>query len=128
MSDERPAGIDALKLFMGDDSGAAWHADQSAFDAAFKEFSIRISFGEVWQRPELDVRSRRLITIAMLVALGHTDTLAWHVRAALRHGVSEAEIGELLLHASLYCGIPAALRAFEIARAEVDALRTDATG
>ena len=97
------------------------HVDR-ATDAAtdftrdFQEFITRYAWGEIWSRPDLDRRTRSCITLAVLTVLGHEHELAMHVRAALRNGVSVAEIKEVLLQAGLYGGVPAANRAFAIAQ------------
>ncbi|MGD9532108.1 MAG: 4-carboxymuconolactone decarboxylase [Pseudonocardia sp.] len=82
----------------------------------FQDFLTRYAWGEIWTRPGLDRRSRSMITLAALVALGHDDELAMHLRAARRNGLTDAEIGEVLLHAAIYCGLPAANGAFRIAQ------------
>jgi 3-oxoadipate enol-lactonase/4-carboxymuconolactone decarboxylase len=83
--------------------------------APFQAFLTRLVWGEVWTRPGLERRVRSCMTMAILVALGRFDELALHVRAARRIGVSEAEITEVLLHATAYCGAPAGNSAFAVA-------------
>jgi 4-carboxymuconolactone decarboxylase len=85
------------------------------FTAPFQDFITRYAWGGVWAREGLDRRTRSAITLAVLTALGREHELAMHVRAALRNGLSPAEIGEVLLHTSVYAGVPAANRAFAIA-------------
>jgi 4-carboxymuconolactone decarboxylase len=100
------------------------HVD-AALDAAmatpltqpFQELITRYAWGEVWARDGLDRRTRSAITIAMLVALGRHEELAMHVRAALGNGLSREEIAEVLLQTAVYCGVPAANRAFAVAGA-----------
>jgi 3-oxoadipate enol-lactonase/4-carboxymuconolactone decarboxylase len=87
----------------------------SELTADFQELLAKWPWGEVWARPGLDRRSRRLLTIAMLVALGRSDELEMHLRQALRDGVSVAELKEVLLHTAVYAGVPAANSAFAIA-------------
>jgi 4-carboxymuconolactone decarboxylase len=82
----------------------------------FQELITRYAWGGVWSRPGLDRRTRSAITLALLAALGHDRELALHVRAALRNGLTEDEIGEVLLHAAVYAGVPAANAAFAIAQ------------
>ena len=72
--------------------------------------------GEVWSRPGLDRRTRSCITLTAMVAGGHLDELAMHVRAALRNGLTPDEIGEVLLQTAIYCGVPAANSAFAVAQ------------
>lgn len=93
---------------------AAEEAEESAGD--FEEFVTRYAWGEVWNRPGLDRRTRSVVTLTALVAGGHHTELAAHTRAALRGGLTPAEIEEVLLHTAVYCGVPAATSAFAVAR------------
>jgi 4-carboxymuconolactone decarboxylase len=86
------------------------------FTEPFQEFITRHAWGAVWTRPGLDRRTRSAITLAVLTALGREQELALHVRAAVRNGLSEDEIGEVLLHTAVYAGVPAANAAFAIAQ------------
>ncbi|MEU3462273.1 4-carboxymuconolactone decarboxylase [Streptomyces sp. NPDC006733] len=97
------------------------HVDRAAaaaddFTGEFQEFMTRYTWGEVWARPGLDRSVRSVITLAALTAGGHLDDLASHTRAALRNGLTPAEIRETLLHTAVYCGIPAANAAFAVAQ------------
>ena len=85
------------------------------FTAPFQDFITRHVWGAVWGRDGLDRRTRSAVTLAVLTALGREHEIAMHVRAALRNWLSAAEIGEVLLHTSVYAGVPAANRAFAIA-------------
>jgi alkylhydroperoxidase/carboxymuconolactone decarboxylase family protein YurZ len=82
--------------------------------------SLATPGGEVWSRPGLDRRTRSAITLTALVALGREQELALHLRAALRNGLTREEIGEVLLHCAIYCGVPAANHAFAIAEDVLD--------
>jgi 4-carboxymuconolactone decarboxylase len=96
--------------------------------APFQDLITRYAWGEVWSRPGLDRRTRSMLTLALLCALGHDHELAMHLRAALTNGVSRDEIGEVLLHSAVYAGVPAANRALAIAQsvlAEIDAEAID---
>jgi 4-carboxymuconolactone decarboxylase len=86
------------------------------FTAPFQDLITRYAWGDVWTRPGLSRAERSMITLAALVALRQTDELAMHVRAARRNGLTEAQIGEILLHLSVYAGVPAANQAFRIAQ------------
>ncbi len=86
----------------------------------FQEFITRFAWGGVWTRPGLDRQTRSAITLAVLTALGRENEIALHVRAARRNGLSEAEIGEVLLHTAVYAGVPAANAAFAIAQRTLD--------
>jgi 4-carboxymuconolactone decarboxylase len=86
------------------------------FTRPFQEFITRLAWGSVWTREGLDRRTRSAVTLAVLTALGREHELAVHVRAARRNGLTDEEIGEILLHTAVYAGIPAANRAFQIAQ------------
>jgi 4-carboxymuconolactone decarboxylase len=84
--------------------------------ADFQDLITRFAWGEVWTRPGLDRKTRSCITVAMLATLHHDDELAMHLRGAMRNGVSKDELVEVLLQVGIYAGLPAANRAFAIAR------------
>ena len=86
------------------------------FTADFQDFITRYAWGETWDRPGLDRRTRSAITLTALTALGRLDELKLHVRAARRNGLTDDEIAEVLLHSAIYCGVPAANAAFAAAR------------
>jgi 4-carboxymuconolactone decarboxylase len=87
-----------------------------SFTADFQELITRYAWGEIWSRDGLDRRTRSCITLAMLATLGHHEELAMHVRAALRNGLSQDEIKEVLLQVAVYAGVPAANAAFAVAQ------------
>jgi 4-carboxymuconolactone decarboxylase len=91
----------------------------TAFDADFQRLITEVAWGSIWARPDLDRRTRSLITIAILAALGRHDELALHLRATRNTGVDQREIAEALLHVAVYAGIPAANTAFALAKAEL---------
>ncbi|ASF07311.1 4-carboxymuconolactone decarboxylase [Nocardia brasiliensis NBRC 14402] len=104
--------------------GAA-HVDRAAaatteFTRPFQEYITESVWGSIWARPGLDRRTRSCITLAVLTALGRHDEIAMHVRAARRHGLTPAEIAEVLLHTGAYAGVPAANAAFTIGQAVLD--------
>lgn len=82
----------------------------------FQDLITRYAWGEVWGREGLERRTRSMLTLALLAALGHEHELAMHVRAAVRVGVTPAEITEVLLHTAVYAGVPVTNRALTIAR------------
>jgi 3-oxoadipate enol-lactonase/4-carboxymuconolactone decarboxylase len=101
------------------------HVENSAarsteFSAGFLDLVERSAWGEIWTRPGLDPATRSCITLAMLVALGHFDELEFHLRGAMRNGVSRDQIAEVLLQTAVYCGFPAANSAFAAARRALD--------
>ncbi|MDA0347369.1 MAG: 4-carboxymuconolactone decarboxylase [Verrucomicrobia bacterium] len=85
------------------------------FKGAFQEFITRYAWGEIWDRPGLDKKTRSLLTLSMLIALGHDSEFEMHIRAAINNGVTVEEIKELLMHSALYCGLPAANHGFKLA-------------
>lgn len=85
----------------------------------FQDYITRNAWGDIWSRPGLGRRERSLITLALLAALQHEGELAMHVRAALRNGVTRAEISEVLLQVGLYAGVPVANRALTVAQEEL---------
>ena len=93
------------------------------FTADFQDLITRYAWGEIWARPGLDRKTRSAITLTALVAGGHENELAMHVRAALRNGLTEEEIKEILLQTAIYCGVPAANAAFAIAQRVIDEAR-----
>jgi 3-oxoadipate enol-lactonase / 4-carboxymuconolactone decarboxylase len=102
-------------------------AQRTTVTAPFQDLITRYAWGEIWTRPGLDRATRSGITIAMLVALGRFEELAMHLRGALRNGLSEEEIAEVLLQTAVYCGVPAANRAFAVAQRTFDESRFEGT-
>jgi 3-oxoadipate enol-lactonase/4-carboxymuconolactone decarboxylase len=91
-------------------------AKATEFTREFQELITEYAWGSIWTRPGLDRRQRSLITLTALVARGHHDELAMHLRAALRIGLTMDEIKETLLQTAIYCGVPDANSAFRIAQ------------
>jgi 4-carboxymuconolactone decarboxylase len=91
-------------------------AGTDAFSEPFQDFITRTAWGDIWDRPGLDRRSRSLITLAALTALRAEGEIAMHVRAALKNGLTREEIAEVLLHVTIYAGVPAGNAAFAIAQ------------
>ena len=116
MSDAYDRGMAVRREVLGDEHVDAALAGTTPFTAPFQEFITKMAWGEVWARDGLDRRSRSMITLALLAGLGRHEELAMHVRAARRNGLTEDEIGEVLLHTAVYAGVPAANSAFAIAR------------
>jgi 3-oxoadipate enol-lactonase/4-carboxymuconolactone decarboxylase len=114
------SGMRVRREVLGDAHVDRAVAATTDFTADFQAFITRYAWGEVWTRPGLDRRMRSAITLTALVALGHENELAMHVRAALRNGLTPDEIKEILLHAAIYCGVPAANSAFAIARKVIE--------
>ncbi|MEH0417323.1 bifunctional 3-oxoadipate enol-lactonase/4-carboxymuconolactone decarboxylase PcaDC [Streptomyces sp. B21-083] len=114
--DQYDAGMKVRREVLGDAHVDRALAQADEFSGDFQDFVTRYAWGEIWSRPGLDRRSRSCVTLAALVAGGHLDELAFHTRAALRNGLTPAEIKEVLLQAAVYCGVPAANSAFKVAQ------------
>ena len=114
-------GLATRREVMGDAFVDAAFAGANAFTAPLQEHITRAAWGDVWQRPGLDRKTRSLITVAMLTALGKQNELKGHVRGALNNGATMEEIQEVLLHGTVYCGVPAAVEAFRSANEVVSA-------
>lgn len=96
-------------------------AGASDFTLPMQHHITRAAWGDTWQRDGLDLKTRSLITVAMLTALGKTHELKGHVRGALNNGATKEELQEVLLHAAIYCGVPAAVEGFRATAEVVDA-------
>jgi 4-carboxymuconolactone decarboxylase len=107
--------------------GAAWvdraNAKKTPFNEEFQDFITRTAWGEVWTRPHYDERTRRVLVIGTMIALGQWDEFVLHVRAALvEGGFSQDDIKEIILQQAIYCGVPAANHAFKEAAAVIEAI------
>lgn len=114
-------GLATRKQVMGEDFVARAFAGMTDFTAPIQQHITRAAWGDVWQRPGLDLKTRSIITVALLTALGKQHELKGHVRGALNNGVTPEELQEILLHAAVYCGVPTAVEAFRTAAEVVDA-------
>jgi 3-oxoadipate enol-lactonase/4-carboxymuconolactone decarboxylase len=112
----RAAGMRVRREVLGDAHVDRASASATDFTAEFQAMITQYAWGNIWTRPGLDRRSRSLITLTALVARGHHDELAMHIRAARTNGLSPDEIKELLLQTAIYCGVPDANTAFRIAQ------------
>lgn len=108
------------RAVLGDAHCDRTEAAQTPFTAPFYDYVKGSAWEQVWARPELDLRTRSLLTLAVLTALRCESELAMHVAAALRLGVSPVEIREALLHATVYAGAPAGNAAFTVAARVLD--------
>jgi 4-carboxymuconolactone decarboxylase len=117
MADEQyERGMKVRREVLGDE-----HVDRaiertSPFTADYQDLITRYAWGEIWTRPGLDRRTRSAITLTALIALGRFEELRMHLRAALRNGLEEDEIKEVLLQSAIYCGVPVANTAFAVAQ------------
>jgi 4-carboxymuconolactone decarboxylase len=113
-------GLATRREVLGADyvDAAIAHADD--FSRPLQELVTSYCWGDIWNRPGLDRRTRSLLNLAMLTALNRPHELKLHVRGALRNGVTREEIREVLLQAAIYCGLPAAVDGFRTARAALE--------
>jgi 4-carboxymuconolactone decarboxylase len=109
-------GMEVRREVLGAEHVDRATANATDFTREFQELITEYAWGTIWTRPGLDRRSRSLITLTALVARGHHEELALHVRAALTNGLTADEIKETLLQTAIYCGVPAANTAFRIAQ------------
>ncbi|MGW2824058.1 bifunctional 3-oxoadipate enol-lactonase/4-carboxymuconolactone decarboxylase PcaDC [Streptomyces sp. NPDC001443] len=115
-TDRYETGLKVRREVLGDAHVDRVLSQADDFSGDFEEFVTRYAWGEIWDRPGLDRRSRSCVTLTALVAGGHLEELAFHTRAALRNGLTPDEIREVLLQAAVYCGVPAANSAFRVAQ------------
>jgi 4-carboxymuconolactone decarboxylase len=114
------AGMRNRRAVLGDAHVDRAVAGSTEFTADFQDFITRVAWGDVWERPGLDRRTRSALTVALLAALGHHDELGMHVKGAIRNGLTPAEISEVLLQVAVYAGVPAANAAFRAAQAALE--------
>ncbi|MDQ6670649.1 MAG: 4-carboxymuconolactone decarboxylase [Chloroflexota bacterium] len=112
------AGLSVRQEVLGTEHVARAQERTTALDADFQRFITEYAWGAVWARPNLDRRTRSLVTIAILAALGREE-LALHLRASRNTGATPREIAEILMHVAVYAGVPAANAAFAAAKAEL---------
>lgn len=126
--ERRDQGTRIRRAVLGDAHVDRARAATTDLTADFQDLITRYAWGEIWARPGLSRRTRSLVTVAMLVALNRPEELRLHLRAAAACGVTREELREVLLHAAVYCGVPAANAAFHLAEAELPPGPTDPTG
>ena len=124
MDDEARAGqgTRVRREVLGDAHVDRAVAATTPLNAPFQDLVTRYAWGDVWSRPGLDRRTRSMLTLALLAALGHDTELALHVRAAVTNGVTHDEIGEVMVHTAVYAGVPAANSALAVAQQVLDQL------
>lgn len=116
MDQQYKDGLQMRKQVMGEDFVEKAFANADEFTMPLQEFVTRNAWGTVWCRDGLELKTRSLITVAMLTALGRSQELKGHLRGALNNGATPEEIREVLLHAAVYCGAPAAVEGFRVAQ------------
>jgi len=109
------AGMKVRRAVLGDAHVDRTLAERSAFNEEFQNLITRHAWGEIWTRPGLPRQTRSLLTLAMMVALNRADEFKLHVRAAFNNGATREQIMEVLLQTAIYCGVPAANTAFQLA-------------
>ncbi len=113
----RDAGARTRRRVLGDAHVDRTSAQATPLTAYFQDLISRYAWGEIWTRPGLDERSRRILVLGTLIALGRLDEFRMHARAALDHGgFSPEDLKEIVLQQAIYCGVPAANSAFEVLR------------
>ncbi|HUL32860.1 MAG TPA: 4-carboxymuconolactone decarboxylase [Candidatus Eisenbacteria bacterium] len=108
-------GMKVRKAVLGKAHVARAEATKTALTKDFQDLITRYAWGEIWTRPGLPKKTRSLVTIAMMVALNRTEELRLHLRASANTGATREEIQEVLLQTAIYCGVPAANHAFQVA-------------
>ena len=114
-------GLATRRAVLGDAYVDSALAKATPFTTPLQELVTNHAWGNTWQRPGIDLRTRSIVTVSMLVALGRMHELKIHVRGALNNGVTKEELQEIFLHASVYCGFPAAVDAFRNAADVIEA-------
>ena len=123
MADEEryETGMRVRRRVLGGEHVDRAEARKTPFDADFQRFITEGAWGSVWSRPGLDPRTRSMLVIALMAALGHEEELAMHIRATRNTGASAADVREVLLMVAVYAGVPAANTAIRIAKEVYDA-------
>jgi 4-carboxymuconolactone decarboxylase len=122
--DRFDAGMEVRREVLGDEHVDRAVRSTTAFNAEYEDLITRYAWGEIWTRPGLPRHTRSLLTLALMVALNRNEEFSMHVRASANNGVTRDEIKETLLQCAIYCGVPAANTAFQLAQkvfAEMDA-------
>ncbi|HWM06404.1 MAG TPA: 4-carboxymuconolactone decarboxylase [Actinophytocola sp.] len=122
MRSRHAAGMEVRRAVLGDEHVDRAVAATTDFTRPFQDYITATAWGSVWTRPGLDRRTRSVITLTALVALRCHDELPMHLRAAVRNGLTPAEISEILLHTTVYAGAPAGNSAFAIAKKTLEEL------
>ena len=116
-SERREAGLKVRRRVLGDAHVDRAIAQDAPLTAEFQDLITRYAWGEIWTRPGLDERTRRILVLGTLIALGRFDEFRMHARAAMSQGgLSEDNLKEIVLQQAVYCGVPAANTAFDVLR------------
>jgi 4-carboxymuconolactone decarboxylase len=115
--DRRNAGIAVRREVLGNAHVDRASAQTTGLTAEFQDLITRYAWGEIWTRPGLDLRTRRILVLGTLIALGRFEEFRMHARAALSEGgFSDNDLKEIILQQAIYCGVPAGNTAFEVLR------------
>ena len=120
--DHFAAGMKNRRAVLGDAHVDKAVANTTEVTEKFQDFITRTAWGDIWERPGLDHTQRRLLTIAILTAVGNDGELDMHIRAALRAGVDQETIGEVILHTAVYAGVPNSNHGFKLLNKAVQEL------
>lgn len=120
-------GLAMRKRVMGDAYVERTLGQVSEFSRPVQELVTEFAWGQIWNRPGLDLRTRSMLNLAMLTALNRPHELSGHIRGALTNGVTEQEIQEVLLQTMAYCGAPATLESFRVAESVLAETRSPKT-
>lgn len=115
-SDKFEKGLEVRRAVLGRDYVDKSIASADDFNRPMQELVTEYCWGEIWTRPGLDRKTRSMLNLAMLTALNRPHEIKLHVRGAVNNGLTKAEITEIFLQAAVYCGVPAAIDSFRIAR------------
>jgi 4-carboxymuconolactone decarboxylase len=126
-SERYKTGMAVRRKVLGDAHVDRASAQITDFDADFQTFITEGAWGSVWSRPNLTLRERSIVTIALLAALGQDDEVAMHVRATVNTGATKDDIREALMHVAVYAGVPAANHAFKIVKKVLAEMESDAS-
>jgi 3-oxoadipate enol-lactonase/4-carboxymuconolactone decarboxylase len=115
-AETRARGMQNRRAVLGDEYVDRAIESTTEFNADFQDLITRYAWGEIWDRPGLDKRTRSLLTLSLLLSQGHDEEFKMHVRAAITNGVTVDEIKEMLLHTAVYSGVPVANHGFKLAK------------
>lgn len=113
--DTKEVGRQIMNELMGDGYVEGKDKKRNSFNSVLNDYSEEVCFGRVWSRPGIDRKLRSILNIAMLTALNRPNQMRNHIEGAINNGCTAEEIREILLHAAVYCGLPAAGDAFKVA-------------
>jgi len=119
MSDTHNRGMKVRRAVLGDAHVERANAGITDFNREFQDLITRYAWGEIWSRPGLDRKTRSCMVLTATIALGHWDEFRLHMNAAFNNGLTEDEIKEVILQATIYCGVPAGNHAFKEAAAVI---------